>query len=183
MSPDRDLERLLLWRLQRAESEAPAPPSAARLLELARPWWATCPEKFRAHAERLLALQPVMYGHAMTQGTGDRAGHPVPALVIHVVEEFETAASILYFSIRDGRLRLRFQLDAGPARGARALDVTFVSDDVAAPLLSAAATCSLDNEYRLDAELPLDLQREWADMKVMDRMPFRLILQSRTSTQ
>jgi hypothetical protein len=183
MSSDRDVERLLLWRLQRAESEAPAPPHAARLLELARPWWEAWPERFRAHADRLLALQPVVYGHAMTQATGDRAGHPVPALVVHVVEEFETSASILYFSIRDGRLRLRFQLDAGPARGEHALDVTFVSDDVPAPLLSATATCSLDNEYRLDAELPAELQREWADMKVMDRMPFRLILQSRASTR
>jgi hypothetical protein len=36
----------------------------------------------------------------------------------------------------------------------------------------------IENEYRLDAELPAELQRRWAAVKVTDRMPFRLILQS-----
>jgi hypothetical protein len=153
------------------------------LLELARPWWDTWPERFRAYADRLLTVRPVVYGHAMTHAANDRAGHPVPALVIHVVEEYETSASVLYFSIRDGRLRLRFQLDAGPARAERELDVTFVSDDAPEPLLLASASCSLNSEYRLDVELPPDLRREWAVVKVMDRMPFRLILQSRASPQ
>jgi hypothetical protein len=178
MTDERDIERLLRWRLERAESHAPPPARAARLLELARPWWETWPDRYRAVAERLFAVQPVMFGHAMTAATGDRTGHPVPALVIHIVEEYETSARILYLSIRDGRLRLRFQLDAGPARCEHALDVTFVSDDVPAPLLSATASSSIESEYRLDAELPADLERRWAAVKVTDRMPFRLILQS-----
>jgi hypothetical protein len=181
MSSDPHIERLLRWRLARAEAAAPPPPRALHLLALARPWWETWPERFQAHAQRLMTVQQVAYGHAMTAAGEigrDRTGHPVPALVIHVVEEYETSARVLYLSIRDGRLRLRFHLDAGPARAERAFEVTFVSDDVPKPLFSASATSSMASEYRLDAELPPDLVRSWANVKVTDRMPFRFILHS-----
>jgi hypothetical protein len=178
MSSERDIEGLLRWRLARAEAAAPPPPRAAHLVVLSRPWWETWPERFQAAAERLLAVPRVAYGHATTSQQDGRTGHPVPALVIHVVEEFETSARILYLSVRDGRLRLRFQLDAGPARTEPVLDVTFLSDDEPAPLFSAQATSSIESEYRLDAELPPPLSRSWENVKVTDRMPFRLILHS-----
>jgi hypothetical protein len=145
---------------------------------LARPWWEQWPERFQAAAARLLAVPQVAYGHAMTSPHEGRAGHPVPALVIHVVEEFETSARILYLCIHDGRLRLRFQLDAGPARTEPILEVTFLSDDEPAPLFSAPATSSIENEYRLDAELPPHLASRWETVKVTDRMPFRFLLHS-----
>jgi hypothetical protein len=34
----------------------------------------------------------------------------------------------------------------------------------------------VDDEYRLDAELPAEIAGEWKEVRVMDRMPFRLIL-------
>ncbi len=173
-----NIERLLRWRLARAEFDAPPPPRAAHLLALARPWWETWPERFREQVERLTAIPQVSYGHAMTDVRQDRMGHPVTALIIHTVEEYEASARILYFSINDGRLRLRFQLDAGAAVAERVFEVTFVSDDVPEPLFSANATSSVESEYRLDAELPIALVGRWADLKVTDRMPFRLILHS-----
>jgi hypothetical protein len=39
------IEELLRWRLDNAKSEAPLAPCAARLLDLARPWWERSPEK------------------------------------------------------------------------------------------------------------------------------------------
>jgi hypothetical protein len=183
MSSERDIEGLLRWRLARAEAAAPPPPRASHLVVLSRPWWETWPERFQAAAERLLAVPRVAYGHAMSTQQEGRTGHPVPALVIHVVEEFETSARVLYLSIRDGRLRLRFQLDAGPARTERMLEVTFLSDDEPAPLFSAHAESSIESEYRLDAELPPHLSRTWEHVKVTDRMPFRLILHSPAPTR
>ena len=44
------------------------------------------------------------------------------------------------------------------------------------PILTAHATESVTSEYRLDADLPGELARRWAGLKVTDRMPFRLIL-------
>jgi hypothetical protein len=173
-----DIERLLRWRLARAEFDAPPPPRAAHLIALARPWWETWPERFREQVERLTAIPQVSYGHAMTELRQDRTGHPVATLIVHTVEEYEASARILYFSINDGRLRLRFQLDAGAAAAERVFEVTFVSDDVPGPLFSANAVSSVDNEYRLDAELPFTLASNWADLKVTDRMPFRFILHS-----
>jgi hypothetical protein len=178
MSSELHIERLLRWRLARAESDAPPPPRAARLIALARPWWDTWPERFQAQVQRLAAVQQVAYGHAMTEVQGDRTGHPVPALIVHVVEEFETSARVLYLSIRDGRLRLRFQLDAAPAHAERVFEVTFVSDDAPHPLFTANATSSMDDEYRLDAELPPELALEWGGVRVTDHMPFRFILHS-----
>ncbi|MEO8333873.1 MAG: hypothetical protein ABI664_02805 [bacterium] len=178
MSSQLHIERLLRWRLERAEMDAPPPPRAAHLIALSRPWWESWPERFHAQVQRLTAIPQVAYGHAMMDVRQDRTGHPVTTLIVHTVEEFETSARILYFSIKDGRLRLRFQLDAGFALAERIFEVTFVSDDAPEPIFSANATSSVDNEYRVDAELPAQLAREWADVKVTDRMPFRFILHS-----
>jgi len=57
-------------------------------------------------------------------------------------------------------------------------EVTFVSDKSERPLLSAPAKMSLDSEYRIDSELSEELAHGWGQLKVTDRMPFRLILRS-----
>ena len=176
MSSDLHIERLLRWRQAHAESAAPPAPHGARLLELSRHWWERWPERFQAHVQRLTAMPPVAYGHAMTDAARDRTGHAVPALVVRVVDEVETSARVLYLSVRDGRLRLRFHLDAPAALAEPAFEVTFVSDDEPDALFSALATLSLDDEYRLDVALPGDLEQQWACVKVTDRMPFRFIL-------
>src|SRR5687768_16838248 len=108
------IEELLRWRLARAEAEAPPPPRAARLLEVARPWWEIWPERLRSAVERLEQIQ-VAYGHAMAEPGQSRTAHPVPTLIVSAGEEFQAFASVLYFSIGSGRLRLRFQLH--PAHG------------------------------------------------------------------
>ena len=169
------VEQLLRWRLSQAEAEAPPAPRAARLLELARPWWETWPERFQAAIERLTRIQ-LAYGHAMTEPQRSRSGHPVPALIIQEANELETSARVLYFNVRNGQLHLRFQLVAPPEHAEQDFEVTVVSDPAALPLFSANASKSVDNEYRLSAELSEKLAREWERLKVTDRMPFRLIL-------
>src|SRR5438477_12791678 len=79
------IEQLLRWRLAQAEAEAPPAPRAARLLERARPWWESWPERFQSVIERLTRIQ-IAYGHAMAEPQS-RSGHPVPALIVHTVEE------------------------------------------------------------------------------------------------
>src|SRR5438105_14030546 len=156
MSSKIPIEELLRWRVAKAEAEAPAAPRAARLLEMARPWWEIWPERFQSFVERLGRIQ-VAYGHAMAEPRQSHSGHPVPALLVRAVEELETSVRVLYLNVRDGRLRLRFQLDAGTVQAQERFEVTFVSDKPQRPLLAAPAIFSLDGEYRIDAELSVDL--------------------------
>ena len=174
MTPDITMEQLLHRRLARVAAEAPAPPRARQLLDLARPWWEVWPERFREHAARLASIQ-VEYAYAMDGAGGNRGGHPVPVLIAHA-EELETFASILYFAVSDGMLRMRFQLEAVPGRSEPEFDVTLVSEVESRPLVTAHATESMGSEYRLDADLPDELAARWAGLKVTDRMPFRFIL-------
>jgi len=169
-----DLERLLKWRLERAEAEAPVPPRAAHLVEQARPWWDRWPERFQAYVQRLGAIQ-ISYGYAMSELKHGHGGHPVPTLISRDDQEVESPVRVLYVNVRDGRLRLRFQIDPIP-RIEPGFDVTFVSDGGLRPILSAYASLSVDGEYRLDAELPEELAVTWESLKVTDRMPFRFIL-------
>jgi len=171
------IEELLRWRAARAEAEAPPAPRAAQLLEMARPWWELWPERFRSFVERLGRIQ-VAYGHAMAEPRPSHTGHPVPALIIRIREELETSARVLYLNVRDGRLRLRFQVDAALGPEPTSLEVTFVCNASRRPVVSANASLSVENEYRLDTELPEELARSWEQLKVTDRMPFRLILRT-----
>ena len=169
-----DIEQLLQWRVDRAESDAPLPPSGVHLLKRARPWWEIAPAKFAEHVRRLGAIQ-ISYGYAMSQLHHGHSGHPVPTLISRDDEELESPARVLYVNIRDGRLRLRFHLDPMP-RTEPGFEVTFVSEGALKPILSAYASLSVDGEYRLDADLPEDLATSWESLKVTDRMPFRFIL-------
>jgi hypothetical protein len=177
MNTETFVEQLLRWRLERAEAEAPPAPRAARLLELSRPWCETWPERFQSLLERLGKIQ-IAYGHAMAEPRQSRSGHPVPALIVRASEEVETSARVHYLSIRDGRMRLRFQLDGAPGQVDNAFDVTFISDSTARPLFFAHASLSLDSEYRLDTEISEELASNWEQLKVTDRMPFRWILRT-----
>jgi hypothetical protein len=178
MKTEIPIGQLLRWRLSQAEADAPPAPRAARLLELARPWWETWPEQFRSLLDRLGRIQ-MAYGHAMAEPRQSRGGgFPVPALIVLANQETESFARVLYFNIRDGRLLLRFQLDAVAAQAPERLEATFVADQSARPLLCAPATLSVDAEYRIDAELPAELAHDWEQLKVTDRMPFRLLLRS-----
>jgi|SRR5687767_11280821 hypothetical protein len=170
-----DIEQLLRWRLERAEADAPFSPRALDLLRRARPWWEISPDRFAASVRRLGAIQ-ISYGYAMSDQQHGRGGHPVPTLISSNDEDVESPARLLYVSIHDGRLRLRFHLDPVP-RIERGYEVTFVSE-AQQPLLSAYASLSVDGEYRLDVELPAELAATWQSLKVTDRMPFRFILRS-----
>src|SRR5688572_7279321 len=111
MSNEISVGQLLRWRAARAEAEAPPAPRAARLLELARPWWEALPARFQSLVERLGNIQ-IAYGHAMAEPVSvRRSGHPVPTLIVRRAEESETSVCVLYLGVRDGRLRLRFQLE------------------------------------------------------------------------
>jgi hypothetical protein len=180
MKTEIPIEQLLCWRLAQAEAEAPPAPRAARLLELARPWWEILPEQFQSLVERLGKIQ-IAYGHAMAEPHQPRTGHPVPVLMVQAAEEMEASARVLYLCVRDGRLRLRFQLEIPPAPVEAAYEVTIVSETDARPVFSARACLSMDSEYRLDAELAPEVAIRWERLKVTDRMPFRLILRTAKS--
>src|SRR5215217_1577728 len=111
MTSDANVARLLVWRSARAESDAPPTPSARLLISLARPWWERLPGQFAAYVERLQGLQ-LVYAHAASSPSQGSGPYPVPALLIRVTEELESSARVLYMSVRDGRLRMRFRLEA-----------------------------------------------------------------------
>jgi hypothetical protein len=100
----------------------------------------------------------------------------VPALIVRAEEELESAARLLYLEVRNGRLRLRFQLDAALEPAAQALDVTFIPESPMEAPFSAPAVLSLDQEYHLEGELPEGVARRWEGWKVDQRIPYRMIL-------
>jgi len=169
------VEELLRWRLARAEAEAPPAPRAARLLELARPWWETWPERFQKLVERLGRLE-ISYGHAMAESRRVHGEHLVPALVVRTATETETSARMLYLSVRDGQLRLRFQLSSGQDCSEQGYEVTFICRTSSQPLFSAPAARSMNSEYSLTERLSGELAGTWDVLKVTDEMPFRLLL-------
>jgi len=169
-----DIETLLQWRRERAEAEAPQAPSGVRLLKLLSPWWEVSPDRFAASVRRLASIQ-LSFGYAMSRVPQGHSGHPVAALISEGDEERESPARVLYLSVRDGRLRLRFQLAPIP-RTDRLFEVTFVSETALRPILAAYADLSGDGEYRVDVELPRELAAAWESLKVTDPMPFRFIL-------
>jgi hypothetical protein len=173
MSSETSLARLLRWRLAQAMEDAPPAPSAARLLSGERPWWETWPQRFQAGVDRLAAMQ-LSFGYAADRSIV-HAAHPIPTLILRA-EDVETAARVLYLSVRDDRLRLRFQLDAVPALLEPTYEVTFVSDTNGRPELSTLAELSVESEYRLDASLPPGVARAWQTLRANDRMPFLFIL-------
>ena len=175
MKDQMDMIGLLKWREQRAETEAPRAPSAAHILQLFEPWWDKWPDRFAASVRRLAAIQ-LSYGYAMAHPPRGHSGHPVAALISREDDgDQEAHARILYMSVRDGRLRLRFQLASIP-RNDRVFEVTFVSETGLRPILSAYADLSGEDEYRVDVELPGEIAVAWESLKVTDPMPFRFIL-------
>src|SRR5215467_6141961 len=99
MKSEMSLKQLLRWRLARAEAEAPPAPRAARLLELARPWWETWPEQFQRLVERLSRLE-IAYGYAMAEARRVPGENLVPTLISHRAHDLETTARLLHFSVR-----------------------------------------------------------------------------------
>jgi hypothetical protein len=178
MKTETSIEQLLRWRVALAETEAPPPPRAARLLELARPWWERCPRRFQSFLERVGKME-IAYGHAMAESRQACIVHPVPALIVRSDEQIEACIQVLYLSVRDGQFRLRFQLKGVLEPADSSFEVTFVSNSPARPLFSALARRSVENEYRLDIEVSPEIAEEWENLKVTDRMPFRLILRPR----
>lgn len=182
MIDDELIGQLMRWRQAQAEILAPPAPRGSRLLnlfELARPWWQIRPEQFQALWARLGMIQ-VVYGHAMVETRVPRGnGHPVPALIVRAEEmEVEASVSVLYLAIRDTRMSFRFHLEVLSGHADARFELTFVSEASALPLFCGYATRSVDSEYWLDTELTEEIAREWKDLRVMDRMPFRLILRS-----
>jgi hypothetical protein len=175
-----NIQLLLRWHLAQLENEAPPPPRAARLLEQAQPWWDTWPERFQALVERLGRME-IAFGHAMTDASHARTGFPVTVLVDHAGEETETSARVLYLSLRERRFCFRFHLNATIQPPVESFEVTFVTEKNVAPALTASAARSVDNEYRVDLQVSEELAREWGNLKVTDRMPFRLLLRSASS--
>jgi len=169
-----EIRDLLQWRNQRAEQDAPTPPSGAQLLKLVQPWWEKWPDRFAASVRRLGAIQ-LSYGYAMSHPHQGHSGHPVATLIANDADEQEAPARVLYINVRDGRLRLRFHLTPVPRKDA-AFEATFISESGLRPILSAYADSSGDDEYRVDVELPSELAVAWSSLKVTDPMPFRLIL-------
>lgn len=179
MNRESSLAQLLQWRASHAEAEAPSVPSAQQLLAFARPWWEQWPQRFQRCLVRLGSMH-VVYGHAMTSPLHGRGGHPVATLLIDDDDEVETAARVLYLSVRDGVLRFRFQLDGFHEDEPNAFDVSLISDVGDQLLLTAVAERSPDHEFRLDAPVSDAIAQAWGSLRVTDRMPFRLMLRATT---
>jgi hypothetical protein len=175
MKAEVSVEQLLRWRVALAKAEAPPAPNAAQLLELARPWWEQDPERFQRLLQSLDNAE-LPTGHALAETRHPCAGHPVPVLVVRANELSDSSARVLDASVREGRLHLRFALNAGANVLEETFEVTFVSSASATPLLSADATRLGDREYGLDVEIPAELIEQWEGLKATDLMPFRLIL-------
>lgn len=79
MTDDAAIVRLLRWRLERAEAEAPPPPSAEELLEGARPGCDRWPEHSGAHAPRPREM-PAPEECATPTAAADGHDAPVPVL-------------------------------------------------------------------------------------------------------
>jgi len=177
MTSHTSIEELLRWRLECALAEAPPAPRAARLLALARPWWETVPERFRDLLAQVEALQPAI-GHAMTDAHRSGTSHPVPVVIARGSndDDFATVAHVLFIQVRNGMVRLRFQLQGGADSGATAYDATFVSSLAGHAPFEATAIRSVDHEYRVESEISPALEPSWSRLRVTDPMPFRLIL-------
>jgi hypothetical protein len=106
----------------------------------------------------------------------------VPALIAGAEEEVESSAHLLYLQVRNGRLRLRFHLDAALEPAPHAFDVTFVPETPVEAPFSAPAVLSLDREYHLDVELPEGIAKRWEGWKVSQRIPYRMILRPGETT-
>jgi hypothetical protein len=167
------LAELLRWRSAIAESGAPSPPRATDLVDRLQPWWERWPGRFRTLGERLSRMQLACGSEGDDPGIRP-AGNPVPALISHV-DAVETCARVVHLSMRNDRLRLGFLLD-GPLAREDAFEVTFVSLHGSQPLLLAVATRRADGEYRLATELTPRMIASWRNLRLRDRMPFRLIL-------
>jgi hypothetical protein len=135
------------------------------------------PERFQSLTERVGRMQ-MNYGHAMAEPNSFRSGYPVPTVIFREGLEVETFARMLYFSVREGRLRLRFQLDSSKGGAEQAFEAAFMGEKAGRPLFSAPATLSVSNEYRVDAEIAGEFAQNWEPLKVTDPMPFRMILRA-----
>jgi hypothetical protein len=169
------VESLLRWRLEKARTNAPPPPSAARLLALARPWWETSPERFQLAMQRLISI-PVTEGDAVLKSFRSGAGGPVPALMVRTAEVLETSARILPAIFSNGRARLSFCSEAVAEPDEQTLEVTFVSASTLKPLFSGLAAKSLSGDYWLDAELSSEFMDNGQRFEANGPLAFRLIL-------
>lgn len=174
MNDESNLGRLVQWRQEQAEHEAPPAPRASRLLALSRPWWEEFPERSRALLDRLAGMQ-VVYGHAKVETLEERAGHAVPALWVSDPDEIQTSVQVLYLSVRANQLRLRFKVAAPVAVAGAPLEVLLVSEG-SRPVTSAMAQSAVGAEYRVEFDLPEVLAEIWAALKVTDKLPFRFVL-------
>ena len=87
---------------------------------------------------------------------------------------------MLYLKVQDEWLHLRFQLEGVPPNAGQNFEVTFVSLQ-SEPLFAAKATFSVEDEYRLEVELPAELAAEWKTLKARDWMPFRFMVRDETN--
>src|SRR3569832_1723900 len=151
------LEQLLRWRHQKAASEAPPAPGAAELIERARPWWEKQPEKFQLLVERLNKIRIAPGCHQLESDLG-RHWHSVPALVIHGKEISESSVRVLFFRLRDAKLRLQFRLESPVPLEESSFEATFISEAGARALFATTAPVSAKLEFTIDTELPTEIE-------------------------
>jgi hypothetical protein len=177
MSKKIPLEQLLHWRLKQAEAAAPPPPKAAQLLQSARPWWKKRPKEFRSKVEHLRTFQSTL-SHSTNNKRRKANNILVPALLVYNEIESGVYASIKHFRVLETKLHLSFGLETKMSLVDHNLEVTFISNVTPAPMLDATATISADNTFHLETELPVEIAKEWEQLKLTNPMPFGLIIHS-----
>jgi hypothetical protein len=177
MSKKTPLEQLLRWRLKQAEAGAPPPPKAAQLLQSARPWWEKRPKDFRSQMGHLRKFQSAN-SHAATNKRRKGNGILVPALLVCKEVESENYALVTHLNLLETKLRLRFKLETKLPSVEQNLEVTFISNATLTPMFYVTTTVLADNTFQIDTELPVEIAKDWEQLKLTDPMPFGLIIHS-----
>jgi hypothetical protein len=174
MKPKIPIEELLRWRFKVAKFEAPAPPSAAHLLELANGWWEKYPDEFQAFVAQLKKIQ--LREDPNIVKPRRRRGHRIAALVVSGTSKSQGSVQVRHFRLGDGELNFSFEMENKISAIESSVEVTFISHPAARLLFCALATASADGKCSIKAKLPANLAQNWVHLKPADRMPFRLIL-------
>lgn len=177
MSKNIPLEQLLRWRLKQAEAAAPPPPKAAQLLQSARPWWEKRPKDFQSQLEHLRKLRSE-HRHATTNKPRKSNGILVPALLVHKEAESGNYALVTHLGVVETKLHLRFKLETKLSPADKHFEVTLISNATTTPIFSVTTTFSADNTFQIETELPVEIAKDWEQLKLTSPMPFGLIIHS-----
>ena len=118
------------------------------------------------------------HSHAATNKRRKGTGVPVPALLVYKEVESEIYALVTHLSLLETKLRLRFKLETKLSPVDQNLEVTFISNATLTPMFYVTTTVSADDTFHIETELPVEIAKDWEQLKLTNPMPFGLIIHS-----